>query len=109
MDKDYVSQLEFTNLSERVEKLESQNEKNEDLLLEIDKKVDIIFEKIVNADKAEELKLKNIDLKLNPIEDRVGKLENNQEWLWRSIIVTAIGLISTLISLIVALIKFKVG
>lgn len=109
MDKDYVSQLEFKNLSERVEKLESQNEKNEDLLLEIDKKVDIIFEKIVNADKAEELKLKNIDLKLNPIEDRVGKLENNQEWLWRSIIVTAIGLISTLISLIVALIKFKVG
>lgn len=94
-------EIEFKNLSKRVDQLERQNNENENLLREIDKKVDIIFEKIVNADKTENLKLQNIDLKLQPINERVEKLEDSKKWLWRSIGGTALGLIATLIKILV--------
>ena len=86
MEKEYVSQMEFKNLSDRVEKLEAQSEKNETLLLEIDKKVDLIFEKIVNAGDKE-------DLKFKPINEKITNIEDNQKWIWRSIGGTIIGLL----------------
>lgn len=86
MAESYVSKEEFNILVKRVDKIETQNEKNEKLLQEVDKKVDIILEKIVNADKQEQLKL-------SPIEEKLGEVKDNQKWLWRTCGATLIGLI----------------
>ena len=56
------------------------------LLQQIDKKIDVIGEKINNGEKIDELKIQ-------PIEKRLQKLEDNQGWLWKlcaSIIITGI-------------------
>lgn len=86
MSENYVGKEEFNILVKRVDKMEEQNEKNEKLLQEVDKKVDIILEKIVNADKQEQLKLA-------PMEEKLNEVKDNQKWLWRSVGGTAIGLI----------------
>ncbi len=78
MAESYVGKEEFNILVKRVDKMEDQNEKNEKLLQEVDKKVDVILEKITNVSKTE-------DLKLAPIIKRVDELEESKKWLWRAI------------------------
>lgn len=83
MSEEFVTKLEFENFKNEVRINRKDDNK---LLTEIDKKVGIIFEKIVNADDKE-------NLKLQPIKESVSKLEDNQKWLWRSVGGTLIGLI----------------
>lgn len=83
MSEEFVTKLEFEDFKNEVRANRKDDNK---LLTEIDKKVDIIFEKIVNADDKE-------NLKLQPIKESVSKLEDNQKWLWRSVGATIIGLI----------------
>ena len=85
MAEEFVSKIEFNALKEEVNKIKKETEESSKLLLEIDKKIDIINEKIVTADKIEELKF-------SPIEKRIRTLEDNQSWLWKTIIATIIGL-----------------
>lgn len=85
MTEDYVSREEFENLKEKVIILEKELSESKKLLQAIDKKIDIINEKIITADKID-------DLKFNPIEKRVKQLEDDQSWLWKTIIATIIGL-----------------
>lgn len=83
MSEEFVTKLEFEDFKNEVRANRKDDNK---LLTEIDKKVDIIFEKIVNADDKE-------NLKLQPIKESISKLEDNQKWLWRSVGATIIGLI----------------
>ena len=78
MAEEFVSKIEFNTLKEEVNKIKKETEESSKLLLEIDKKIDIINEKIVTADKIEELKF-------SPIEKRIKNLEDNQTWLWRTV------------------------
>lgn len=78
MAENNVGREEFNILVKRVDKMEVQNEKNEELLREVDKKVDVILEKITNVNISE-------DLKLAPIIKRVDDLEDGKKWLWRAI------------------------
>jgi len=84
--ENYVGKEEFNNLVERVNRMEEQSRENEKLLREVDKKVDVILEKLTNAGATE-------DLKLAPITKRVEDLEDGKKWMWRSIGATAIGLV----------------
>lgn len=86
MAENFVNKEEFNILTKRVDKMEIQNEQNEKLLREVDKKVDVILEKITNANQTE-------DLKLAPIDKRLSNVEDNNKWLWRAIVGTIIGLI----------------
>lgn len=85
MTEEFVNRLEFNSLKEDVIKLKRENEQSSKLLLEIDKKIDIINEKIITADKIDELKF-------SPIEKRIRTLEENQSWLWKTVIASVIGL-----------------
>lgn len=85
MTEEFVNRLEFNSLKEDVIKLKKENEQSSKLLLEIDKKIDIINEKIITADKIDELKF-------SPIEKRIKTLEENQSWLWKTVIASVIGL-----------------
>lgn len=79
MEQNLVTREEFDKLEKKVDRIESSQVENVKILQTIDKKVDVITEKIMSANQIE-------DLKLNPIEKRVTELEDNRKWLWRTII-----------------------
>lgn len=86
MNEEFVGRNEFDQLKEKVDKLEKTMENSENLLREIDKKVDVISEKILNSDQKEELKLQ-------PISTRLTKVEDNQSWLWKTVIGSIIAIV----------------
>lgn len=102
MPDNYVSREEFENLKEKVDTLENEVNESKKLLQTIDKKIDIINEKIVNNDKVDELKLEAVEQKVEAVETRVNNLEENKKWI-RNTIKTAI--ISIVIGAIVFVIK----
>ena len=85
MSEEYVSRNEFNTLKSEVQELKEEVGEYKQLLMQIDKKCDVITEKIANGEKIDELKLK-------PMENRVSKLENSQDWLWKTTIGSILGL-----------------
>ena len=86
MSEEFVSRNEFNNLKNEVQEIKEEVTEYRSLLQQIDKKIDVIGEKIANGEKIDELKIQ-------PIEKRIQKLEDNQGWLWKlcaSIIITGI-------------------
>lgn len=90
MVEEYVSRQEFNILKKDVQDLKEIREKDSQLLISIDKKVDIISERLSSADKTDELKLQ-------PLTERVKKLEENHSWLSKTLGATIIGIIIKLI------------
>ena len=74
----YVDRTEFEALKREVEEIKTEQKQNADLLHDIDKKIDLICQKMENSEKYEELKFK-------PLVERVEKLEANITWVWRAI------------------------
>ena len=66
MAENYVKREEFEALKKEVKEIKDSMAKNAELLQDIDKKVDIIAEKISSSNEIEELKIK-------PIKDKVIK------------------------------------
>ena len=85
MAEEYVNKEEFNILKQDVEKIKEDMRENTKVLTQMDKKLDVITERLTTADKID-------DLKLNPLEKRVEKIENTQTWLWRTIGATLIGM-----------------
>ena len=86
MSEEYVSRNEFNSLKAEVQEIKIEVNEYKNILTQIDKKIDVIGEKIANGEKIDELKIQ-------PIEKRLQKLEDNQGWLWKlcaSIIITGI-------------------
>ena len=86
MEKKEVSREEFDALVEKVNKLEKITDDQTLLLQEIDKKLDVITEKLSSSKTIEELKIK-------PIEEKVNKIEDNNRWLWRTIVGVIAGIL----------------
>ena len=86
MEKKEVSREEFDALVEKVNKLEKITDDQTLLLQEIDKKLDVITEKLNSSKTIEELKIK-------PIEEKVNKIEDNNRWLWRTIVGVIVGIL----------------
>lgn len=97
MPENYVKKEEFEEFKKEFNALKDDRKKDVQLLIAIDKKVDVIFEKITNSSNSEELKIKVIeekeDLKLQPIKEKIAKIEKHQIWLWETVIGTIIGVI----------------
>lgn len=86
MSEEFVSRNEFNSLKQEVQELKIEVNEYKSILTQIDKKIDVIGEKIANGEKIDELKIQ-------PIEKRLQQLEDNQGWLWKlcaSIIITGI-------------------
>lgn len=90
MSEDFVSRNEFNNLKQEVQELKEEVSEYKTLLTKIDKKIDVIAEKISNGEKIDELKLQ-------PLEKRVSKLEENHSWLSKTVFATIIGIVIKLI------------
>ena len=83
--ENYVDRKEFDALKEEVKEIKLEMVKNADLLQQIDKKIDVINEKILSTKQMEELKL-------TPLKEKIDKLEGNNTWLWRTAIGGILGL-----------------
>jgi predicted nucleic acid-binding Zn-ribbon protein len=83
---DYVKRSEFDNLKNQVERLEKEMDESSKLLQAIDKKIDVIGEKIITSEKID-------SLTIAPLSKRVDALEDSQKWLRRSIAGAVIGII----------------
>ena len=90
MADDFVSRIEFEALKDEVRTIKEEMAESSRLLQSIDKKIDVINEKIVTSDKIE-------DLKYAPIEKRVKRLEDSNEWIKRTIGATIIGIVIKII------------
>ena len=98
MAEEFVRIEEFNNLKKDVEKIKEDMNENAKTLQSIDKKVDIIKERLISTDEISELKLK-------PIDKRVTDLEDNQKWLRKTVIGTLITLVIGIIVEVIKLIK----
>lgn len=85
MSESFVSREEFNSLKQEVQSLKTEIDENKKLLVAIDKKIDVITERISNADKIDELTLK-------PLNKRVSDLEESYKWLQRTVGATLIGI-----------------
>lgn len=90
MAEEYVSREEFNTLKKEVQDIKKEMAENQKILQDIDKKIDVIAEKIVSGEKIDELKLQ-------PLVRRVDKLEENHSWLSKTVAGTIIGIIIKLI------------
>ena len=88
--ENYVNRVEFEALKDEVREIKEEMSVNSRLLQTIDKKIDVINEKIITNDKID-------DLKYAPIEKRVKKLEDGSEWLKRTLGATIIGIVIKII------------
>lgn len=79
MNEEFVGRKEFDSLKSEVNDIKKDLAESQKLLTQIDKKLDVINEKIITSDKID-------DLKLAPLEKRVDKLEESQLWLRRTVI-----------------------
>lgn len=93
MAENYVNRLEFDSLKDEVKEIKASMKANSTLLQDIDKKVDIIAEKVTNANTVEELKIKPLKEEVDKQDKKIEKLEANQLWLWRTTIAAIIGII----------------
>lgn len=92
MGDEYVKKEEFNILKNDVDKIKEGMSENVKALHSIETKIDVITERLVNSTKID-------DLKIDPLEKRVTKLENGISWLWRlcaTIVITgAVGAVIT--------------
>lgn len=78
MAEEYVSREEFNTLKKEVQDIKKEMAENQKILQDIDKKIDVIAEKIVSGEKIDELKLQ-------PLARRIDKLEENHSWLSKTV------------------------
>jgi len=86
MGEEFVKREEFNNLKNDVERIKEEMSENAKTLQSIDKKIDVITERLVSSDKIDELKI-------SPMEKRLTKLEDNQSWLWKAFGTALIGVL----------------
>jgi septal ring factor EnvC (AmiA/AmiB activator) len=95
MEKEYVDRKEFDQLKEEVNEIKQEIAESGKLLLAIDKKIDVIDTKMVTTKEID-------DLRLKPLEERVGNLEDIVKWIRRTIFA---GLLTTITGVVVFVVK----
>ena len=92
MTEEYVRKEEFNSLKDEVQEIKKEMAESSKLLQEIERKIDIISEKINTSNEISELKIM-------PLDNRVTKLENGINWLWKLCAATIItGVITAVIN-----------
>lgn len=106
MSEEFVSRVEFDIFKQKVDNIEKEQKASQDLLTQIDKKIDQVCAVLDSADKLQNIQKSYteelIKLKLEPIEKDVEELKAHKTWLWRLI---AGSLITAVISLGISVIK----
>ena len=91
--QDFVSKDEFVSFKQETNQKFIELNKKLTPIQEIQITSAKILERIESIDKNRELKDKLIEEKINPIKEKVEKVEDNNKWLWRTVGATIIGLV----------------
>lgn len=108
MSEEFVSRDEFNTLKNEVQELKEEVGEYKQLLMQIDKKCDVITERLENTTKVSDLQNENIETritsKLEPIKKDIAsnkkdidEINDNRKWLWRTIGAVIIGIVIKLI------------
>lgn len=96
MSEDFVSREEFNGLKQEVQELKIEFNESKNILTMIDKKIDVITERLENTTKVSDLQNENIETritsKLEPLKkdieknkEEIDEIKDNRKWLWRTI------------------------
>lgn len=85
MTEECVKRTEFENLKKEVDNIKVEITDSRRLLQAIDKKIDVIDQKLASAEEID-------NLKLTPMQKEIDEIKDNNKWLWRAIMGTIIGL-----------------
>ncbi len=103
MSEDFVNRNEFNNLKQEVQELKIEMNENKGILTQIDKKIDVITERLENTNRLSDLQNENIETritsKIEPIKKdiatnkkEIDEIKENKKWLWRAMATTIIGI-----------------
>lgn len=104
MSESFVSREEFNGLKQEVQELKIEFNESKSILTMIDKKIDVITERLENTTKVSDLQNENIETritsKLEPLkkdilknEKDINEIRENNKWLWRALATTVIGIV----------------
>ena len=101
MSEDFVSRDEFNGLKQEVQELKLEFNESKNILIMIDKKIDVITERLENTTKVSDLQNKNIETritsKLEPMQKEIDEIKDSRKWLWRTIGAVIIGIVIKII------------
>ena len=101
MSEDFVSRDEFNGLKQEVQELKLEFNESKNILTMIDKKIDVITERLENTTKVSDLQNENIETritsKLEPMQKEIDEIKDNRKWLWRAMGSVLIGIVIKLI------------
>ena len=101
MSEEYISRDEFNGLKQEVQELKLEFNESKNILTMIDKKIDVITERLENTTKVSDLQNKNIETritsKLEPMQKEIDEIKDSRKWLWRAIGSVLIGIVIKLI------------
>lgn len=103
MSEGFVSREEFNGLKQEVQELKIEFNESKNILTMIDKKIDVITERLENTTKVSDLQNENIETritsKLEPLKkdieknkEEIDEIKENKKWLFRAMATTIIGI-----------------
>lgn len=104
MSEGFVSREEFNGLKQEVQELKLEFNESKNILTMIDKKIDVITERLENTTKVSDLQNENIETritsKLEPLKkdieknkEEIDEIKDNRKWLWRTLGAVIIGIV----------------
>jgi t-SNARE complex subunit (syntaxin) len=101
VSEEFVSRNEFNTFKNEVQELKEEVGEYKQLLMQIDKKCDVITERLENTTKVSDLQNENIETritsKLEPMQKEIDEIKDSRKWLWRTIGAVIIGIVIKII------------
>ena len=94
---EFVSREEFENLKSEVAEIKEDLSKSSELLKNIDKRTDVILEKLNNLDKVSNMQIEPLKKDINNNTESIKELKANSQWTWRTIASVIIGIVIKII------------
>ena len=90
---EFVSREEFENLKSEVAEIKEDLSKSSELLINIDKRTDIILEKLDNFDKISNMQIEPFKKDITKNTEDIKEIKSNNQWLWKAVGTTIIGIV----------------
>lgn len=94
---EFVSREEFENLKAEVAEIKDDLSKSSELLKNIDKRTDIILEKLDNFEKISGMQIEPLKKDIIKNTEDIKEIKSNNQWLWKAILSTVIGIVIKII------------
>lgn len=94
---EFVGREEFENLKAEVAEIKEDLSKSSELLKNIDKRTDIILEKLDNISTVYNMRIEPLKKDIEKNSEDIKELKDNSKWLWKTIATTIIGIVIKII------------